>query len=99
MKYTFSADGQSDIYDVTDPGSHFETQAWHAYASGTFGGGTVTIWYSPDGKYVADGSSRWFQSQALQFSAAGDGWFQARFRKLKFILVGSSSPALTIEVV
>lgn len=103
MKITFTGAGPttSSSFAPSDPGSHWQTQAWHAYVSGTFGsGGNVQVQYSPDPSSVTDASSRWFSPTALAFTSAGSLWFNARFRKLRFVLTGGDGTTnLVVEVV
>lgn len=103
MKVTFTGAGPttSDSFSPSDPGSHWQTQAWHAYISGTFGAaGSLQVQYSPDPSSVVDASSRWFSPSTLAFTAAGSLWFNARFRKLRFVFTnGDSTTNLVAEVV
>lgn len=75
----------------TDPGSHWQKQDWHLYLSGTFGGATVQVSYSPDPDYVTPANARWFGPASLSQTAAGDTWFEARFRGLQFVITNSST--------
>lgn len=101
MKYNFTAAATSPSFAPSDPGSHWQGQAWHAYVNGTFGAaGALQIQYSPDSSNVSDGSSRWFAPSALLFNSGGDVWFEARFRKLRFVFTGGDGTTnVTVEVV
>lgn len=76
-------------FPVSDPGNQWQTHNWHLYVSGTFGaGGSLSVQYSPDPKEIVDANSRWFAPAALTVTAAGDTYFTARFRKLRFVFTG-----------
>lgn len=98
MKFSFTADAVATSVGPADAISPNQQTAWHAYLSGTFGGGTVQITYSPDPPSVPDAASRWFAPTALAFTGGGDVWFQARFQKLRVSMTGSTTPAVTVEV-
>ena len=101
MKASFTAAGVSPSFFPTDPGNHFQVQAWHLYISGTMGAaGSLQVQYSPDGANVTDAAARWFAPAALQASAVGDTWFEARFRRLRFVFTGGDGTTnLVAEVV
>lgn len=101
MRWTFIAAGSGVSMRPSDPGSHWQTQAWHAFVSGTFGaGGAVQIEYSPDGPGVTDAAARWFAPLVLLFSAGGDTWFEARFRRIRARVTGGDGTTnLIVEIV
>lgn len=89
MKITFTTAATSPSFAPSDPGNHWQKQDWHLYVSGTFGAaGALQVQYSPDSSNVSDASSRWFSPTALLITTAGDTWFEARFRKLRFVFTG-----------
>lgn len=98
MKFNFTADAVASSVAPADAGSLNQQSAWHAYLSGTFGGGTVQITYSPDPPSVSDAASRWFAPAALGFTGGGDVWFQARFQKIRVSMTGSTSPNAIVEI-
>lgn len=82
------------------------------YASGAFGGGTVTIQISPDGLNPAEGgmdtnaplnaNSRWFNltdSIGTITTTNTYGSTLARFRKVRAVLASSTGASITVEMV
>lgn len=103
MKWTIgpAAAGTTASYVPTDPGNHWQAHDWTVYLSGTFGGATVTLDYSPDSSNVPDSSSRWFTSTSLTFTTAASLWFQLRFRKVRVLWSGGDGTTtdIIIEIV
>lgn len=101
MRVKFTTAATSSSFFPTDPGSHWQKQDWHLFVSGTFGAaGALQVQYSPDGSNVTDGNARWFAPTALLLTAGGDTWFQARFRRLRFVFTGGNgTTSVTAEVV
>jgi hypothetical protein len=98
MQWIFAADAVQSSVAPADAGSPNQQSAWHAYLSGTFGGGTVQISYSPDPPSVPDATSRWFAPSPLAFTGGGDVWFQSRFRKIRVSMTGSTTPNAIVEI-
>ena len=103
MKYNFVGAGPTTTasWAVSNPGNKTEVQAWHLFVNGTFGaGGSLAVQYSPDSSVVTDATSRWFVPTILTMTAGGDTWFQARFRKVRFVFTGGDGTTnLTAEIV
>lgn len=104
MKATFTGAGPTvtQSIPVTDPGSHWQTQAWQIYASGTLGAsGTIDIQVSPDMRELPDAQSRWFDLLAAPITTVPETqWLQARFRKVRFNFTGGdATTAVTVEIV
>ena len=98
MKGTLTSTGtEVGPFYPTDPGNHWQKQAWHAYISGTFGGMSVQLEYTPDNELTADASSRWFSPTILSWTTQSDQWFEARARGFRFI--GSGATAGTASVI
>lgn len=62
---------------------------WHAFVSlsGTAPTG-IQVSYSPDLPSTTDANSKWYAPTALLFTAAGDTFFQAKFRKARVEVTG-----------
>jgi hypothetical protein len=72
---------------------------WHVFVSGTAGGATVTLGYSPDTIDTSDANSTWFTPTALTAMAIGDTFFLARPRKYRVTVNGGNgTTSLTVEV-
>ena len=100
MKFTFTSNATTPSFAITDPGSRYEYPTWHLYTDGTFGGGSMSVQFSPDPPMVADGVSRWHSPTAISgITTVSDVVFTARFRKIRFVLAGATSPNLTVEIV
>jgi len=115
MKWTFTSAGPTTTasYATSDPGSRWQSPSWHAYilgldfksggsgGTGTFGAaGQVQIQLSPDGIEVPDANSRWTSPLNLKFTAAGDVFFQAKFRKARAVFTGGDgTTSLSVEIV
>ena len=103
MRVTITAAGTypTQSFAVSNPGNKTESQNWHLFVNGTFGAsGALQVQYSPDIVQVADANSRWFAPAALLLTAGGDTWFQARFRKLRFVFTGGDGTTnVTAEIV
>ncbi len=86
MKQTLSADGQSGVFEGN--GGPVTVSA-----SGTFGGGTVTIQYSRDGgitwPFVESGIS-WTSAQIASVTLGAGVW-------MRFSLAGATTPAVLVE--
>lgn len=94
------ASGSTPSIRVTDPGSHWQTQAWHMYVDGTFSSATVSLEYSPDDSYISDAASHWFTSTSVTMTAKGNTWLSARFRKYRFTWSGGGAgTSLVAELV
>ena len=75
----------------------FQQKAWHLYVSGTFGAaGALQVQYSPDSDNVTDAASRWFAPTLLKLTAGGDTWFEAKFRKLRYVFTGGDGTTSVI---
>lgn len=104
MKATFTGAGPTTTNSirVTDPGSHWQTQSWQIYASGTLGAsGSIAIQVSPDMAELPDASSRWFALLASPITTVPTTqWIQARFRKVRFNFTGGDgTTSVTVEIV
>ena len=91
----------SSVFGYLAPADQNSSGTYHAFVSGVFGSGaSVQIQYSPDDTSVSDGASRWFAPAVLKFTAGGDTWFTARFRKMKFTVAGGDGTNnVTVEIV
>lgn len=73
--------------------------SWHAFVSGTFGGATLQISYSPDTIDTSDANSTWFAPVALAFTSGGDTFFQARPRKFRVATTGGNgTTSVNVEI-
>lgn len=73
--------------------------AWHAFVSGTLGGATVTVGYSPDTVDTSDANSTWFTPTALTTIGAVDVFFSARPRKFRVTTNGGNgTTSVTVEI-
>ena len=104
MKVTFTGAGPttSSSFAVTDPGSHWQQQAWTLYVSGTFGAaGSVQSQVSPDSRETTDASSRWFNlGAAVTAVTANPVSVNVRFRKIRFALTGGDgTTSIVAEIV
>lgn len=72
---------------------------WHVFVSGTFGGATVQIQYTPDLQEIADGSATWYAPGVLSFGSGGDTFFQAKPRKFRVAITGGDgTTSITVEI-
>ena len=104
MKVTFTGAGptNSASFAISDPGSHWQTQAWNLYVSGTPGAaGSLQVQGSPDFREIPDASSRWFSMLTTPVTTApAQQWFQARMRKVRFAFTGGDGTTnLIVEIV
>lgn len=73
--------------------------AWHAFVSGTFGGTSVAIQYSPDSVDTTDANSTWYAPLSLVFTSGGDTFFWARPRKFRVVLTGGDgTTSVNVEI-
>lgn len=103
MKATFTGAGPTTTASiaVTDPGSHWQNQAWQLYVSGTPGAaGSLQVQVSPDMRELSDAASRWFNLGTAVTTVPTMTYIQARFRKLRFAFTGGDgTTSLTAEIV
>lgn len=72
---------------------------WHAFVSGTFGGTSLQISYSPDTMDTSDANSTWYAPTALVFTAGGDTFFLARPRKFRVATTGGNgTTSVNVEI-
>lgn len=103
MKATFTGAGptNSQSFAPSDPTSHWQSQNWELYVSGTMGAsGSLQLQTSPDPPVIADASSRWFNQGTAVTAVGTPVWFQARFRKIRFAFTGGDGTTnLIVELV
>jgi hypothetical protein len=81
---------------VDDESLRIREYSWHAFVTGTFGGSTpvVKVEYTNDLPDVADNVATWFAPTVLQFTAAGDSFFQAKPRRFRVVITGGDGTTL-----
>ena len=103
MKATFTGAGPTTTqsFRITDPGSHWQTQSWTLYVSGTPGAtGSMQLQVSPDMAELPDAQCRWFNSGTAVTTAPTVTNFVGRFRKVRFAFTGGDGTTnLIAEVV
>jgi hypothetical protein len=100
MRWTLTQGATSPSARVSDPGNQFQSKKWHVYCSGTFGAGVAQVQISPDDSFVLDAASRWFSPAILNFTAAGEVFYEGRFRKCRGVVTGGTGPtSIILEVV
>jgi hypothetical protein len=84
---------------VDDQNELTRNPAWHAFVSGTFGGTSLQISYSPDTQDTTDANSTWYAPTALVFTAGGDTFFWARPRKFRVATTGGNgTTSVNVEI-
>lgn len=72
---------------------------WHAFVSGTFGGASLQLQYSPDTTDTSDANSTWYAPVSLLLTSGGDTYFQAKPRKWRVVVTGGNgTTSLNVEV-
>lgn len=104
MRITFTGAGPttSASFHVTDPGSHWQSQNWTLYVTGTPGAsGSVQIQISPDMWELPDASSRWINLLTTPVTTTpNQQTFTCRFRKVRYAFTGGDATTnLVVEIV